>query len=366
MREPFYIFFCYLRAMQEMNESFVFFTRTQVPYITLLERIEWKEKRERILIRDDYRCQMCGVTCEQAQLHVHHKHYIEGLDPWEYKDSELVTFCETCHSHFHHLHTIPYYRRVEDSLVRILRTPCRRCDGSGYFPEYRHIEGGVCFRCRGQKYEESIEKVKKYADEHNIQIESLFDGFRPITSEALEEILEILYPFSEFSGRNILSAVVHYTDNKVDSTQYYLVEMLLNDGMLLNAYLAHLYKAVDGERLDHKDLRFRIGTRQNGSHYLIVKDGYTPLDNFVLHDLIGKENYQVVMTKAEIVSSSRDERTKEILLYLENGDTVSGLYPDYTMECQIGDQLDINSLKIRKDRVRFLSCYSIRGSIIRQ
>lgn len=33
---------------------------------------------------------------------------------------------------------------------------CFRCSGSGYLPEYSHVEGGVCFRCRGTGKEPSI------------------------------------------------------------------------------------------------------------------------------------------------------------------------------------------------------------------
>ena len=27
---------------------------------------------------------------------------------------------------------------------------CSRCGGSGYIHKWRHIEGGVCFKCRGK------------------------------------------------------------------------------------------------------------------------------------------------------------------------------------------------------------------------
>ena len=28
---------------------------------------------------------------------------------------------------------------------------CPRCGGTGYLPQYSHIEGGICFKCRGNK-----------------------------------------------------------------------------------------------------------------------------------------------------------------------------------------------------------------------
>ena len=48
-------------------------------------------------------------------------------------------------------------------------TPCVRCNGMGYFPEYKKIENGICFRCRGARYEELIESkmfdLENYLDE---------------------------------------------------------------------------------------------------------------------------------------------------------------------------------------------------------
>lgn len=32
-----------------------------------------------------------------------------------------------------------------------IRTICDRCNGSGNIPKYRHIENGICFKCRGSK-----------------------------------------------------------------------------------------------------------------------------------------------------------------------------------------------------------------------
>lgn len=52
----------------------------------------WKEKRNRILERDDLKCQACG---SRRELHVHHFKY-HG-QPWDVKDSSLITLCARCH-----------------------------------------------------------------------------------------------------------------------------------------------------------------------------------------------------------------------------------------------------------------------------
>ncbi len=28
---------------------------------------------------------------------------------------------------------------------------CNRCSGTGVLPQFRHIEAGICFKCRGKK-----------------------------------------------------------------------------------------------------------------------------------------------------------------------------------------------------------------------
>ncbi len=49
--------------------------------------------------RDDFKCCNCGDA--ETMLHVHHKKYITGKKPWEYKKKFLVTLCETCHENEH-------------------------------------------------------------------------------------------------------------------------------------------------------------------------------------------------------------------------------------------------------------------------
>lgn len=88
-------------------------------------------------------------------LHVHHKYYKLGLKPWEYPDEALISLCWQCHMKLHEFELVPVFN-ADDILVTSYH-PCLRCFGAGYFPEYKHIENGICFRCQGVKYEELIE-----------------------------------------------------------------------------------------------------------------------------------------------------------------------------------------------------------------
>jgi 5-methylcytosine-specific restriction endonuclease McrA len=67
-------------------------------YAELLKDPRWQRKRLEILNRDEWMC-MCGDTT--TTLHVHHRYYVKGRDPWEYPDFCYVTLCETCHGALH-------------------------------------------------------------------------------------------------------------------------------------------------------------------------------------------------------------------------------------------------------------------------
>ena len=64
-------------------------------YSDKLKSPKWQKKRLKIMDRDNFTCQKCGDT--ETQLHVHHKKYIDGKEPWDYEDSLLITLCDNCH-----------------------------------------------------------------------------------------------------------------------------------------------------------------------------------------------------------------------------------------------------------------------------
>ena len=117
-------------------------------YYNIYESKEWKNKREKILKRDNYTCQCChcsnpslgDVIVEKGRyievhsydmhtgnyhigsekydinldinlgygkkivmpiLNVHHKLYIIDREIWEYDDDDLITLCQKCHQTLH-------------------------------------------------------------------------------------------------------------------------------------------------------------------------------------------------------------------------------------------------------------------------
>lgn len=171
--------------------------RLDIPYSELIRTTEWFERRRSILNRDGHKCSFCnkmatidhfdsnsgkpfyfwvrgekiesiknelGVIEEilvpdvefskkQYDLHVHHKHYVLNKLPWEYEDNDLMTLCNWCHWEFHENNVVPVYRSIHEKLEQLEVIFCSRCKGAGWFPQYGHVENGVCFQCRGEKFE---------------------------------------------------------------------------------------------------------------------------------------------------------------------------------------------------------------------
>jgi hypothetical protein len=85
------------------------------------------------------------------RLNVHHTFYYYGnIVPWGYYWEDLITLCEECHGLLHKKEEIPIYdtslKKINDELEL-----CNRCKGTGFLPQYRHVQNGICFKCRGTK-----------------------------------------------------------------------------------------------------------------------------------------------------------------------------------------------------------------------
>lgn len=61
----------------------------------------WQKKRLENLQLANYECVNCGN--KDNQLHVHHKQYFKGRNPWEYDNDQLEVLCESCHKDTHHV-----------------------------------------------------------------------------------------------------------------------------------------------------------------------------------------------------------------------------------------------------------------------
>ena len=64
-------------------------------YSEKLRDPRWQKKRLKILERDKWRCQYCGNTKDQLQ--VHHTLY-SNCEPWDEAEENLKTICLGCHN----------------------------------------------------------------------------------------------------------------------------------------------------------------------------------------------------------------------------------------------------------------------------
>lgn len=64
-------------------------------YAEKLKDPRWQKKRLEIFERDGWECKLCFD--KNKTLHVHHRSYSRGVEPWDYDNSMLVTLCCDCH-----------------------------------------------------------------------------------------------------------------------------------------------------------------------------------------------------------------------------------------------------------------------------
>jgi len=69
--------------------------KRMMTYAEKLKDPRWQKKRLKIFERDEWACKGCFES--EKTLHIHHKVYSNGVDPWDYDDYMLITLCEECH-----------------------------------------------------------------------------------------------------------------------------------------------------------------------------------------------------------------------------------------------------------------------------
>lgn len=87
-------------------------------------------------------------------LHVHHRYYQDGKLPWEYPRAALITYCWRCHESLHENETVRWLDK--NGKQKGVLTYCKRCHGAGEFPQYSHVDNGICFDCKGCRYMEFL------------------------------------------------------------------------------------------------------------------------------------------------------------------------------------------------------------------
>lgn len=71
----------------------------QRTYLEKLKDPRWQRKRLEALNAAGFGCSVCGDA--ESPLHVHHRAYFKGREPWEYDLGQLEVLCEQCHAATH-------------------------------------------------------------------------------------------------------------------------------------------------------------------------------------------------------------------------------------------------------------------------
>jgi HNH endonuclease len=138
---------------------------------------DWNERRQRVLLRDEYECVLCGAAVDLETAHVHHVKRRSDSGSYEY--SNLVCLCKPCHAVMdgHEILSQPYYSINDDT--KCVHTPyCRYVSRQNRtapsFPRGYHACGicspistvqSISSRALDKKRRRRYPIIKKYLDE---------------------------------------------------------------------------------------------------------------------------------------------------------------------------------------------------------
>lgn len=75
---------------------------TKSEYSKKLLDPRWQKLRLEVLASSDWKCAWCGNGLSDGEtLHVHHRQYFKGREPWEYEPGQLEVLCKGCHQDEH-------------------------------------------------------------------------------------------------------------------------------------------------------------------------------------------------------------------------------------------------------------------------
>jgi CRISPR/Cas system-associated protein Cas10 (large subunit of type III CRISPR-Cas system) len=124
---------------------------TKKSYVEKLKDPRWQKKRLGIMQRDDFKCQLCGDS--SSTLHIHHKSYEKGKEPWDYDNNNLITYCEVCHK------LVEYIKKLDTDTTALkvmkfkgteydtLDVITKSQDGSLFVMIYQYDQDGFSLKC---------------------------------------------------------------------------------------------------------------------------------------------------------------------------------------------------------------------------
>jgi 5-methylcytosine-specific restriction endonuclease McrA len=180
---------------------------------------EWQEKRDKIIIRDNFTCQnkscnslnpskgmvdiispingcieqhnysnshestyriisneltvdigFAGLWITMPIMQVHHKRYVVGKELWEYDDNDLITLCKDCHTTFHQNHKIDIYDNFGKEIISSQLYNVQDIDLD---PNINHNFKPWIFINNSLKEHSSSKVIKAFISRYFIEMESM-------------------------------------------------------------------------------------------------------------------------------------------------------------------------------------------------
>lgn len=149
-------------------------------YSTKLRDPRWQKLRLKRLEGAKWTCERCGS--ETKELHVHHRAYVRGREPWEYEGWELSVLCDQCHHDWHDpelQRDLSLLFEAYSGTIALRRAvQCLTCASWSYssthFPRRREIRLALLDTFSALTVEETLRRVSESLG-HDVD-EGILDG----------------------------------------------------------------------------------------------------------------------------------------------------------------------------------------------
>lgn len=127
-------------------------------YYNYLKSEKWKQIRQLVAKRDNFKCTRCGKHCTDTEnlkgFNIHHKTYLNIYNEKDNLD-DLRFLCRKCHNSItlrlnkHKKAIIEINNEVLRNKKVILNTKCVKCGNNKFFiKEFRKNTGLYCYNCK--------------------------------------------------------------------------------------------------------------------------------------------------------------------------------------------------------------------------
>lgn len=150
-------------TINNLKENIFLKNRTNEIFNNIFNTIINKQSKNKNLVVDleaiwliEYGIEhMASKNCHN--LHIHHKCYRKDIEIWNQNDEEYDTLCSICHQIVHQNQLIPFYDKY-GNIIQYLKN-CKKCNGTGYLPQFKNIFNGTCFDCNGFGLDYNFENI---------------------------------------------------------------------------------------------------------------------------------------------------------------------------------------------------------------